>query len=82
MTKPWYNGKWPKVRLQILTRDRYLCQIALPEHCLIVADQVDHIVRVEDGGAWWEPSNLRAACGPCNRKWRPPTPTPPSSRDW
>jgi GTPase SAR1 family protein len=36
---------------------------------VINANQVDHIVPVEDGGAVYDKSNLRAACHVCNT-WR------------
>jgi hypothetical protein len=60
-----YNGPWPKIRLQILERDGQRCQIRLPK-CLGAANQVDHKVPVEQGGAPYDPDNLRAACRPCN----------------
>ena len=59
------RGRWQKVRLTILERDGYLCQIQLPG-CTIHATQVDHIRRLDDGGMVYEPLNLRAACAKCN----------------
>lgn len=53
-------------RQLVLARDGRRCQLRL-DGCVGHADQVDHIVRVIDGGGD-EPANLRAACGPCNRK--------------
>ena len=62
---PWLRGKWPVVRRGILERDEHLCQIR-GEHCTIDANHVDHIVSPRQGGAWWDPANLRAACARCN----------------
>ncbi len=67
MTKPQYSGPWQQVRATILARDRNLCQIKLIG-CTTRATQVDHIIRVTDGGEWFEPGNLRAACAFCNRR--------------
>lgn len=60
--------QWRKLRIEILTRDNYRCRIKGP-HCQGVADQVDHIIPVEDGGPIFDPNNLRAACHVCNT-WR------------
>ena len=68
MTSAVYNGPWPKLRLRILERDNYDCQIRSPA-CTKKATQVDHIVPVRKGGARYDPANLRAACRPCNAAW-------------
>ena len=65
MTKPHYSGPWATVRKKVLQRDRGICQIQAPG-CLIRANQVDHILPVSKGGAWYDTANLRAACGRCN----------------
>ena len=52
---------WRKVRARVLARDRYRCQL-----CGAPASEVDHIVRVADGGGD-HLSNLRAICLRCNR---------------
>ena len=62
---PAYRGRWPKVRRSILERDHYQCQINGPR-CTSIATTVDHIIPVLQGGAWWDPANLRAACAKCN----------------
>ena len=49
----------------ILARDGFRCQIAGPR-CKTKATHVDHIVSVSDGGAKFDPANLRAACASCN----------------
>jgi 5-methylcytosine-specific restriction endonuclease McrA len=45
----------------VLARDRYVCQL-----CGAPATEVDHVVRVADGGSD-HPDNLRAICGRCQR---------------
>jgi 5-methylcytosine-specific restriction protein A len=85
MRPTWvYGAKWRRVRRLVLERDRYRCRVQ-GVGCRGRADQVDHIVPVEAGGAWYDPANLRAACGFCNRsredqsrKTRLPAP----SREW
>jgi hypothetical protein len=67
MAKPQYSGPWQKLRKQILNRDSHLCQIGTPG-CTQTATEVDHIVPVSQGGAWFDPLNLRAACFSCNNK--------------
>ena len=64
MKRP-YDHNWQKVRLVVLARDGHRCQIGLPG-CTRVAEHVDHIVPISEGGARLDPSNLRAACGRCN----------------
>ena len=70
MADPWY--RWPKgLREFIFQRDAYLCQIKAPG-CQIKAGDIDHIIPIAAGGDAFEESNLRAACGKCNRGRRPP----------
>ena len=62
---PAYDHNWAKVRLAVLERDAHQCQIKLAG-CTGVADSVDHIVPLSEGGARLDPSNLRASCRYCN----------------
>lgn len=64
-THPAYKGPWPRIRKAILERDQYTCQIAGPK-CTTTATHVDHIIPVTQGGAWYDPTNLRASCPKCN----------------
>jgi len=57
---------WPIVRLAVLDRDLWLCQIKGPG-CTRYATCVDHIVSRADGGEN-DPANLRAACLACNSR--------------
>lgn len=59
-----------RVRIPVLERDGYRCQIRGPK-CTGRASDVDHIVSLKDGGALLDPDNLRAACPACNRGRRP-----------
>jgi 5-methylcytosine-specific restriction enzyme A len=59
---------WRRLRLLILDRDRHACQIRGPK-CTGAATQVDHVIDRADGGAVFDPRNLRAACSACNG-WR------------
>ena len=81
-TKEVYNANWRQVRLAVLERDGWRCQIA-GERCMGVAREADHIVPWRQGGALYDLANLRAACKRCNasrvdRGERGPRP----SREW
>ena len=65
MTNPAYDSVWRRTRTQILDRDGHVCQIQLPG-CKHTATEVDHIIRLSEGGHRLDPNNLRAACKPCN----------------
>lgn len=54
------GSQWNKTRLMILERDNYTCA-----YCGREATEVDHILAKANGGTD-EPSNLVAACKPCN----------------
>jgi 5-methylcytosine-specific restriction protein A len=60
-----HTVKWKRVRLAILRRDEYRCQIQA-RGCKQVATTVDHITPRSEGGAMFDPANLRAACTKCN----------------
>jgi 5-methylcytosine-specific restriction endonuclease McrA len=59
------SSTWRRMRLLVLDRDRNRCQIR-GRNCRGWATQVDHIVSRADGGALFDPANLRASCAPCN----------------
>lgn len=81
------SAAWKRIRLVVLERDQHRCQIR-GRRCKGIATEVDHIVRLIDGGAWLDLDNLRAACRPCNRGRRPGASQPsprgevPPSREW
>jgi 5-methylcytosine-specific restriction enzyme A len=62
---PDRSNKWKAIRLAVLARDGYRCQIRGPR-CTGFAQHVDHIVPWRAGGAWFDMRNLRAACPTCN----------------
>lgn len=78
---PYSLAAWPKVRIVILVRDGYECQVRLPG-CTEIATEVDHIVPALKGGAPLDLSNLRASCKSCNLKLRHRKRTLPPSRQW
>ncbi|WP_168209578.1 HNH endonuclease [Mycobacterium helveticum] len=61
------TAEWRRLRLTILKRDRYRCQLDEPG-CTGEADQVDKIINVADGGDPLDEHNLRAACAQCNAR--------------
>lgn len=62
---PYHHAAWPTIRTPILERDSWTCQIQGPK-CAGHANCVDHIIPWQEGGPWFDPTNLRAACTPCN----------------
>jgi len=59
-TQRGYGSTWQRLRLQILQRDRWRCT------CGAYADTVDHVIPLAEGGAPYDPQNLKAACRHCN----------------
>lgn len=60
-----YGTAWDKLRKQILTRDRHLCQPCLAKGRIAPANQVDHIKPKAKGGTDDE-ANLQSICTPCH----------------
>lgn len=56
---------WRSIRLRVLQRDDFVCQIGLPG-CTRRATAADHIVELFEGGAPFDMANLQAACRSCN----------------
>ena len=61
-----YGAAWDKLRLQILERDKFLCQPCLKQGVVTTAKEVDHIKRKQDGGTD-DPANLQSICRPCHK---------------
>jgi 5-methylcytosine-specific restriction endonuclease McrA len=61
----YWSREWKAVRLRVLVRDAWTCKIRGPG-CTLVANTVDHVVALSDGGPPYDPRNLRAACAHCN----------------
>lgn len=72
MSEQWESGsdtRWRRFRARILARDAYLCKVNLPG-CSGAAPlrggHVDHIIPLAQGGAKYDPANVRASCQHCN----------------
>ncbi len=63
---PYSEPQWRVVRAEVLARDGGRCRIQ-GKRCEGDANEVDHIVPADAGGAPFDPVNLRAACGSCNK---------------
>lgn len=64
-TDPRHTSEWKRVRLIVLERDGYICQIRGPR-CTRRATAVDHIIPLVMGGDAFDTMNLRASCLRCN----------------
>jgi 5-methylcytosine-specific restriction endonuclease McrA len=83
------TARWAKLRRRILERDGYVCA-----YCQGKANSVDHIIPravwPDDMPGVDDPSNLVAACKPCNSKKGSKIGAPPrekniqrfTSREW
>jgi 5-methylcytosine-specific restriction endonuclease McrA len=58
----YHSPQWPRVRKYVLRRDGYRCVICGADVSASGAARVDHIRRVTDGGAPFDPDNLRTLC--------------------
>lgn len=65
VAKRAYDHQWRRLRLLVLERDNYRCQMR-GEGCTGTATQVDHVVPLDRGGSRLDPTNLQAACAHCN----------------
>jgi hypothetical protein len=60
------TAAWQRLRRAVIARDGGICQIQGPR-CTQVATTCDHIYPTSTHpDLFWEPENLRAACGRCN----------------
>jgi 5-methylcytosine-specific restriction enzyme A len=62
-----YGSGWQEIRLRVLRRDCYQCQLRYADICVGKASQVDHIVQPEAGGGN-DLANLRAVCVRCHAR--------------
>ena len=60
-----YGNEWTKLRIEILRRDKNLCQPCMRAGRLTEAHAVDHIKPKAKGGTD-EPRNLEAICKACH----------------
>lgn len=62
---PYSSQRWRRLRLQVMKRDHWLCQLCLPR--LTPAIDCDHIIPRAQGGSD-ALTNLRALCRACHLK--------------
>jgi 5-methylcytosine-specific restriction endonuclease McrA len=68
---PYKTQQWRTLRPVIYQRDRGMCQTCDTPHPVAPdAYDVDHIVPWNEGGSWFDPTNLRTSCRRGNRgRW-------------
>lgn len=60
-----YGREWTRLRQQVMTRDKRLCQPCLRNDRVTPATEVDHVKPKAKGGTD-DMSNLQAICSPCH----------------
>ena len=65
-TERGYGYVWQRLRLSVLERDGYLCQVCRHNGRLTQATEVDHIVGKANGGDD-SLDNLQSLCKPCHK---------------
>ena len=70
--RPLRTRRYRALRLAVLDRDLWLCQVKAPG-CTRYACHVDHVIPRHEGGPVYDPANMRAACAHCNLGRRRPT---------
>ncbi|AYP29032.1 HNH endonuclease [Marinobacter phage AS1] len=61
-----YGGRWKRIRVRIMRRDKALCQPCMAEGKVMPAVAVDHIVPKAEGGTDAD-ENLQAICKRCHK---------------
>jgi len=59
MAKVHHGNRWRKMSLKY-RRQHFFCEVWLSLGKSVKADHVDHIIRIEDGGAIWSSENWMA----------------------
>lgn len=57
------RGVSRSVRARIMSRDQGMCQLGYPNHCTLIATEVDHVGDPHDDSD----EMLRAVCAQCHR---------------
>jgi 5-methylcytosine-specific restriction protein A len=65
-TERGYGHAWQKLRLQILTRDAYVCVLCRQANRYVPATDVDHIISKARGGTDAH-DNLQSLCSECHK---------------
>lgn len=78
-SRRWHGttAAWRRVRLFVLQRDGYRCQLRLTG-CTTIATQVHHTAPREVAGD--DPAHLLAACAHCNNRLGDPSKSDPQPR--
>ena len=73
--------RWRHARAVVLERDGHRCQCCGKASWPL---EIDHILRIKDGGAEWETSNLQALCRSCHseKTARENATNVPGSAEW
>ena len=61
-SKEYHTRQWRRVRLKILERASYVCNVCGK----LGASEVDHVIPLQDGGDFWSEGNLQSICSPCH----------------
>lgn len=78
----YHSKEWQAVRIEVLRRDKGLCQVCLKHGHVTLANTVHHIQPIRTfkngkniiAGGWdkrLDPSNLEAICASCHNKEHP-----------
>jgi 5-methylcytosine-specific restriction enzyme A len=59
------TARWRRLRLRVLKRDGYICQMGLPG-CTLEATQVDHVLSIAQGGNPFAEDQCRSVCARCH----------------
>ena len=78
--KHYKSAEWKAVRLLVLRRDGYQCQLR-GTRCTGKATMVDHWIPRSRGGSD-SLNNLRASCKPCNTQKKDRMPLPYVTVNW
>lgn len=62
--RPEWKRRWEPLRLRVLQRDRYLCQLCLPKR-FTAATEVDHVIPRSKNGTN-DIENLMSVCSDCH----------------
>lgn len=63
----YHTRRWRNFRLHYLSRHP-LCVACQAEGRTTAASNLDHIKRIEEGGAVWDEENLQALCQSCHSR--------------